>query len=197
MKRIEAIGIILEGTRGSLCVHATGMISREAFASSDRPENFYMIGSMGLNSAIGVGLALALPGRAIAVLDGDGSLLMNLGILATVGALGLLNFAHFVLDNASYGSTGGQPTISDAVPLERIAAAAGYRYTNRIKNVADLRYELTQLAARPKPLLMLVEVAPGNEAQIDRINISPPRIADRFRNAALQPPRTAEGYPER
>lgn len=189
MKRIEAIQVIMAGVRDALCVHATGMISREAFASADSPESFYMIGSMGLNSAIGVGLALTLPNRTIAVVDGDGSLLMNLGILATVGALGLPNFAHFVLDNASYGSTGGQPTISDAVPLERIAAAAGYKYTSRVKDVGDLRLELIQLAKRPKPLLLLAEVARGNEAEIGRIDIPPPEIADRFRGAALQPPR--------
>jgi thiamine pyrophosphate-dependent acetolactate synthase large subunit-like protein len=186
MKRIEAVQVIMGGIHGALWVHATGMISREAFAQGDRPESFYMIGSMGLNSAIGVGLALNLPNRTVAVLDGDGSLLMNLGILATVGELGLSNFVHFVLDNASYASTGGQPSISNAVELERIAAAAGYKHTCRIREIDELRREVAKVPERPKPLLLLVEVAPGNESEVARVDIPPPQIAERFRQEACR-----------
>ena len=77
MKRIEAIEAIVNALDDQLVVHATGMISRESFYIRDREANFYMIGSMGLNSAIGLGLAINRPERIVVVLDGDGSVVWD------------------------------------------------------------------------------------------------------------------------
>jgi len=183
MKRLLAIRCILSALKGSLFVCATGMISREAYSADDREENFYMIGSMGLNSAIGLGLAIHLPHREVVVLDGDGSVLMNMGMLATVGQAAPGNFVHIVLDNRSYASTGGQPSISGEVALEEVARAAGYAHATRIRDQIQLAQELDALDKRPRPAFHLVEVEPGNESGISRVCHPPPEITRRFMRA--------------
>src|SRR6185436_8104592 len=93
---------------------------------------------MGLASSIGLGLALVQPSRTVVVFDGDGNVLMNMGTLGSVAAAGVGNFYHVMFDNAAHGSTGDQRTISDRVPLEQIARAAGYRRVLRVKDDAGL-----------------------------------------------------------
>ena len=86
MARFEAIYEIMEYIDDELVVCNIGFPSRELYEINDRDENFYMIGSMGLASSIGFGLALARPDKDIVVIDGDGSLLMNMGSLVTIFA---------------------------------------------------------------------------------------------------------------
>ena len=108
-------------------VVANGFLSRWAFRCKDAPENFYMLGSMGLALSIGLGVAYAQPSRRVLVIDGDGNLLMSLGVLAMVGYAAPPNLSHIVIDNRQYASTGGQASISGKVQMARIALAAGYR----------------------------------------------------------------------
>ena len=96
--------------REGLYVCNIGFPSRELYAAADRPKKIYMLGSMGLASSIGLGLALVRPERKVIVLDGDGSVLMNLGALATIAHNALENYLLIILDNCCYGSTGSQPT---------------------------------------------------------------------------------------
>ena len=111
--RYRAIEKILAHVRpADLVLSTTGMISREVFFTEDRPGNFYMIGSMGLLSSFGLGLALMVPEQRVFVLEGDGSALMSLGALPLIAGENPSNLVHFILDNESYESTGGQPTIS-------------------------------------------------------------------------------------
>ncbi|MEE3490050.1 MAG: thiamine pyrophosphate-dependent enzyme, partial [Methanobrevibacter sp.] len=86
MARYDAIKDIMEDIEDELIICNIGFPSRELYEINDRPENFYMIGSMGLASSIGLGLALAKPHKHVVVIDGDGSLLMNMGSLVTVFA---------------------------------------------------------------------------------------------------------------
>src|SRR5262249_58983528 len=102
---------------------------RAAFGAGDSERSFYMIGSMGLASSIGLGIALARPDLRVVVLDGDGNVLMNLGTLATIAAAAPPNLLHVCFDNSMHASTGGQATISDRVALDAMARAAGYRWT--------------------------------------------------------------------
>ena len=116
--RYLAIQKILEHVGANdLVLSTTGMISREVFVSGDRPGNFYMIGSMGLLSSFGLGLALLAPERRVFVLEGDGSALMSLGTLPLVASEGPSNLVHVVLDNEAYESTGAQPSISSSFDL--------------------------------------------------------------------------------
>ena len=86
-----------------------------------------MIGSMGLASSIGLGVALKNPKKQIFVFDGDGNILLNLGSLVTIGSLKPKNLIHIVFDNNSHESTGGQPTSISKINLEKIAKAANYK----------------------------------------------------------------------
>lgn len=95
----------------ALIVSTCGFTSRELFNAADRPENFYLVGSMGMSAPVALGLALARPERTVIALDGDGSLLMNLSVLPLVAASGT-RLLHVVVDNGMHESTGGSPPCS-------------------------------------------------------------------------------------
>jgi phosphonopyruvate decarboxylase len=161
-------------------VHANGYICRESFAVGDRPQNFYMIGSMGLASAIGLGLALTRPRRPAIVFDGDGNLLMSFGVLAMVGGLGPSNLVHIVFDNEVYGSTGNQASPSRGVRLDRLAAAAGYRSAVAVTAADDVEAAVHAAIASDGPHFVLAKVT-AQEADVPRIPYTPAQIRDRFR----------------
>ena len=124
MIRKTAITIALEQIEyEERIIAANGFISRDLFSISDTRPTFYMIGSMGLASSIGLGIALKDPGRKVFVFDGDGNILMNLGSLATIGKISPNNLIHLVFDNSIHESTGGQPTGSDVISIEKFARA--------------------------------------------------------------------------
>jgi sulfopyruvate decarboxylase subunit beta len=125
MNKTTAIRTVIEATTDHPIIFTTGYCCRIAKAIADRPSHFYMIGSMGLASSIGIGVALAT-GRTTVVVDGDGSLLMNPVGLITAGAADDLPLVHIVLDDGIYASTGGQRTPSRRTDLGGLAAAAGY-----------------------------------------------------------------------
>jgi thiamine pyrophosphate-dependent acetolactate synthase large subunit-like protein len=153
MRRIEAIRRIMEGVTDELVIATTGMISRELYVVRDRPENFYMCGSMGCALPIGIGLAMNTD-RPVIVLDGDGAALMSLGSLAVARYLQLENLKHYILDNGAYASTGDQPTCSGVVDF----AAVGH-------NVEVMRIES------------------GNERGTPRIPYGPEEMLRRFMEA--------------
>jgi phosphonopyruvate decarboxylase len=161
-------------------VHANGYVCRESFAVGDRPQNFYMIGSMGLASAIGLGLALAVPERSSVVFDGDGNLLMNFGILAMVAGLKPRKLVHVVFDNEVYGSTGNQASPSRGVRLDRVAAAAGYRSAVAVTTAADVEGAVEAALRADGPHFVMAKVT-AEEADVPRIPFSPAEIRDRFR----------------
>ena len=105
MARYEAIQDIMNYIDEELVICNIGFPSRELYEINDRSKNFYMIGSMGLASSIGFGLALAKPYEDVVVIDGDGSLLMNMGSLVTIFANNPSNLTWIVIDNGAYGST--------------------------------------------------------------------------------------------
>ena len=127
ISRYEAVQVILEHVaHEDLLLSTTGMISREVFSVNDREGNFYMIGSMGLLSAVGLGLALLEPDRRVIVLEGDGSALMSIARLPRTARERPSTLVHVILDNEAYESTGAQPSISSTVSLDAIARASGY-----------------------------------------------------------------------
>jgi len=177
MNRHKAIEIIIQSLNGDeLIVSSTGMISRELFTVEDSSRNFYMLGSMGLVSSIGLGLALSLPNRRIVVLDGDGACLMNLGTLATIGHYRPKNLTHIVLDNGCYGSTGGQKTVSDTVELEQVAMCVGYRVSELVEDKDELR---RVLGLQDLPFI-LVKVEESDVEGIGRVVYPPEEIKGRF-----------------
>ncbi|MGH7232781.1 MAG: thiamine pyrophosphate-dependent enzyme [Nitrospiraceae bacterium] len=180
--RARAIGVVLELLTDQPVIICNGFPSREAFKLTDRPTHFYMIGSMGVAPAIGVGVALAKPDKKVIVLDGDGNVLMGMGTLATVGALKPRNLIHVVFDNEVYGSTGNQPTISRFVRLDQVAKAAGYVHIERVLEREDLVYELKDMLKKDGPSFLLVKVTEQAE-DVDRVPLEPHEITQRFKKA--------------
>jgi thiamine pyrophosphate-dependent acetolactate synthase large subunit-like protein len=188
MTRAEAVGRVADRVpQSALTVACNGMIGRELYTHRDLAGQFYMIGSMGLASSIALGLAIARPERTVVVFDGDGNVLMGLGGLASVAAEAPANFYHVIFDNASHGSTGGQPTITDRVAIEDIALAAGYHHVERVAGPDDrdeLDRAVAALFSEPGPAMLLIEVERGNQPQIGRVDIPPAELTARFRAAA-------------
>ncbi|HOK58814.1 MAG TPA: sulfopyruvate decarboxylase subunit beta [Methanothrix sp.] len=175
MRRIDAMAIIAEVADASnaLIVCNLGYPSRELFSVRDRPENFYMLGSMGLASSIALGLSLALPERVIAI-DGDGAVLMNLGTLATIASFAPPNYLLVILDNRVYGSTGCQPTCtSRCTDLAAVARGAGVRDVKVVSDEEELRMSLSGSG------VVVAIVDPGN-ADVPVIPLSPEEILKRF-----------------
>lgn len=180
----DALACIVPRLGDEVCVHANGFLSRAAFGAQDRDTSFYMIGSMGLASSIGLGIALARPERRVIVFDGDGNVLMNAGTLATIAAARPPNLLHVCFDNSAHASTGGQPTISDRVALENLARAAGYRWAGRVESEDALAAVLPEFLGRGGPAFLLVRIAlgpPGSPGP--RIPWTPPQMTVRLRKA--------------
>jgi thiamine pyrophosphate-dependent acetolactate synthase large subunit-like protein len=186
MKRWDAIAALVPLFPDALVIACNGMIGRDLFATGDRASRFYMIGSMGLASSIGLGLALAQPRRRVVVLDGDGNVLMNLGGLANVAAAGPANLYHVILDNGTHASTGDQKTISPLVRLEAVARAAGYRQVWRVREGQSLVRAAREFLAAQGPVCLLIEVEPGNQPKVPRVSVEAPEITARFRAEAMK-----------
>ena len=148
-------------------VSTTGLISRYLFETFDSERNFYSPGAMGLASSIALGLAVNSPSRTVVVIDGDGSLLMNLGALVTVGAHKPSNLLHVVLDNAAYGSCSEEPTLSISADLAGIARTVGYRTVAKFSNSPELEQGLkSAIGAGPAFIHVMVALGgPRNHAR--------------------------------
>jgi phosphonopyruvate decarboxylase len=184
VSRLEALGAALKALDREPVVHANGYVGRESFALGDRPQNFYMIGSMGQASTIALGLVLARPRPATVVFDGDGNLLMSLGTLAMIAARQPAGLVHVVFDNEVYGSTGNQASPSRRVRLDALAAAAGYRTSVAVAEPADVSDAVRAALASDGPHFVLVKVT-AEQAAVPRIPFLPPVIRDRFRANVL------------
>ena len=150
MTRLEATRAIVELAGDAPIVASLGHPAYDLFAAGDRPQNFYTWGSMGLASSIGVGLALARPDMRVFVLDGDGSLLMNLGSLATIGLLRPANLVLVVMDNEEYATTGGQPTpTAHGADLDAAARAMRIVATATVRSEVELRQRLNRRSPDP------------------------------------------------
>ncbi len=179
--RITAIETILNRVKASdLVLSTTGMISREVFVTDDRPGNFYMIGSMGLLSSFGLGLAMMSPQQRVLVIEGDGSALMSLGNMPLIATERPGNLVHVILDNEAYESTGSQPSISSKVDLSQIGKSCGYDHAVRVEDVEGLEGALSDCDADSGPHLILVKAGIAPVEGIPRVPHSPTAIRDRF-----------------
>ena len=164
MTSLEAIRQVLEAARSAdnaPIVASLGHPAYDLFAAGDRPENFYTWGSMGLASSIGLGLALARPDRRVFVIDGDGSLLMNLGSLATIGWTRPANLVLVVVDNERYGTTGGQDTATThGADLEAAARAMGIAHAGTVRTIESLKASLGNAGAQG-PSVIVAKVDGG------------------------------------
>ena len=168
-------------------ITTTGMISREVFDIYDRSNNFYMLGSMGLLSSFGLGLAITFPNRRIWILEGDGSALMSLGTFPLIASESPKNIVHFILDNESYESTGSQPSISSNVSLEEIAISSGYPKVTKVTTLESLETAMLETLNSVGPIFFLAKCGIEPVEGIQRVTLTPEEIRDRFRLAFNNP----------
>jgi thiamine pyrophosphate-dependent acetolactate synthase large subunit-like protein len=185
LSRREAIELVLAGAAADeLAIFANGYVSRDGYGVGEHGRRFYMLGSMGLAGAIGLGVCLAQPDARVVVFDGDGNLLMGLGVVPMIGAWRPRSLVHVVLDNGTYGSTGGQETVSGAVDFVGVALACGYARATRAATADEVRAAASDCRAAGGPTLLHVPVDPVEATPGPRVEDTPPEIAARFARAA-------------
>lgn len=159
MERRDVIAALCRRITDEPIVANLGPASFDLYTAGDRDANLYTIGSMGLVSSIGLGIALAVPDRKAYVLDGDGSLLMNLGSLATIARQRPPNLVHIVLDNHVWGETGGQPShTSTGTDLAAVARGAGIPQVAKVTTVPEVEAVLDRAISEPGPWCIVAEI---------------------------------------
>ena len=184
MIRKDAIKIISKLVDNDTIISANGFLSRDLFDLFDKPSNFYMLGSMGLASSIGLGIAIKNPKKRIFVFDGDGNILMNLGSLTTIGSLKPKNLIHIIFDNNSHESTGGQPTNTSKIKIEKIGKVVNYNVF-KVENEVRLVSILKKIKTLVGPIMILVKIEKNNKVS-GRVKIEPLDIKKRFMRSMLQ-----------
>jgi len=179
MRRYDAIKAIVKCLKDECIVACNGMISRELFAVGDRPGNFYMLGSMGLASAIGLGIALAKPVKKVIVLVGDGNLLMSLGTLCTIGKTAPKNFIQIVLDNECHESTGGQETASSTTHFRVIASSSGFVRSEDVDSIHQLRDVVKGCLISDGPAFVHAKIS-MEKVNVPRLSLEPLEIKERL-----------------
>src|SRR5881396_4172706 len=140
MKRIEALKAVYSRLEDAIVVTIMGAVAAELQSIGHRPNFFYLLHAMGLASSLGLGIALSRPELQVVVLDGDGSVLMNLGGLTTLARYRPRNLLHVVFDNESLLSVGGFPTATaTGTDIAAIAAGAGVPRTATVSTIDDFR----------------------------------------------------------
>ena len=186
LTRTEALELILATLDGDEAIIATtGKTGRELFTVADRPNHLYVVGGMGTASAIGFGVAHALPRQPVVVIDGDGAALMKMGSLATIGFYQPENLLHIILDNEVHDSTGGQQTASPVVRFAQVAAASNYRTAIGVDQREEIRDAVRELRHRAGPSLLHVKIRPGSPEKLGRPTVKPHEVKERF-SAFLQ-----------
>jgi len=158
-----------------IVVGSTGLIGREMSSIIKSGAKFYMSGSMGCASSIGLGLALKNPDKRVFVLDGDGALLMKMGALTTVAVNKPKNFIHICFSNDCYESTGGQPL--NPIDLDDIASLCGYKECLTITKLKNMR-TFTNLEG---PVFLNILIRPGQNNPAPRPNETLKELAEKFR----------------
>ena len=183
ISRTEALQRILSQTPPEkyVVIATTGYTGRELFALEDRPNQLYMVGSMGCASSLGLGLSLARPDLQVVVIEGDGAALMRLGNLATVGTYGSGNFTHIILDNEAHDSTGAQATVSGNVSFAQMASACGYSLALEGTD-PKLLDRLFTVPSTAGPRFAQLKIRPGTLPGLPRPTLTPPQIQARLRN---------------
>ncbi|MBO6110173.1 MAG: sulfopyruvate decarboxylase subunit beta [Methanobrevibacter sp.] len=177
MVRREAIKDIMAQIDDEIVVCNIGFPSRELYDLDDRDKNFYMIGSMGLASSIGFGIALAKENEDVVVIDGDGSLLMNMGSLVTIFANNPRNLTWIVIDNGVYGSTGNQDTYAQQIDLCKIAKSVGFKNSYNFEEI-----NLKDVINSDDASFIVYNTDAGNSSA-PIIDLDPITIKKRFMNA--------------
>ncbi|MGJ5045144.1 MULTISPECIES: thiamine pyrophosphate-dependent enzyme [unclassified Bradyrhizobium] len=155
-----------------------GNTNFDLWAAGPRPQNFYMLGSMGLACPIALGVALAQPQRRVFALEGDGSLLMQLGCLTTIATLAPKNLAIIVMDNGIYQITGSQPTSARQADIVAIAAGCGIGASHWAVDEEDFERLIDLAFEAPGPVLIAAKI--DDKPGMGATRRDPAQIRERF-----------------
>jgi thiamine pyrophosphate-dependent acetolactate synthase large subunit-like protein len=165
--------------RDEAVIGGIGNTNFDLWAAGQRPQNFYMLGSMGLAFPIALGVALAQPERRVIALEGDGSLLMQLGCLSTIAMLAPKNLTLIVMDNGIYQITGGQPTPAAAASdIVAIARGCGLADSAWAADEDDFQRLVEAALAATKPTLIAARI--DDQPGVGKTNRDPVQIRERF-----------------
>jgi len=170
MKRDDCFEALKRHITNEIVV-ATYTSAHDWVAIAPRELNYFSTGAMGLASSHALGIALGAPQRRVVVLDGDGSLCMNLGTLVTIAAAGPRNFIHFVSHNGTYEANGAHPLPSRKIDFAGLARSAGYKYACTISELADFENQIGGLLKMEGPVFVELQVVPGRAYPIDYPNL--------------------------
>ncbi len=169
-------------TQGEAVIGGIGNTHFDLWSAGHRPENFYMLGSMGLAIPIALGVALAQPNRRVIALEGDGSLLMQLGCLSTVALRAPRNLTIVVMDNGIYQITGSQPTATaSAVDIVAIARGSGLAESHWASDEAEFEALFAAAQMRASPTLIALKI--DGQSAVSQTPREPVRIRDHFMRA--------------
>ena len=180
MNRFNLLKTLQKALKNNLVVCNIGLPSQELYKINDQPNYFYMLGSMGLASSIGLGLALSQKKDVIS-LDGDGSVLMNMNTLSTIANRAPKNFTLLIIDNGSYGSTGDQKTFtSEKTSLKEVALGSGCKKVVECQGNETDKILSKAIKDKNNSYVIISKISPGN-VPVKPIPLNPITIRDRFR----------------
>ena len=187
MKRDQCLKLIAKYHRDEIVVPVYQATFEWLAIKPDAP-TFTAVGAMGQASSLALGFALGMPERRVLVLDGDGSLLMNLGSPVTIGNAAPGNLLHFVCENGTYEANGGHPIPGkEKVSFAGLARAAGYREAHEISELDALKAELPGILRATGPVLIDLKVEPGASYPQDFNYMHSAAARDKFKAALHQP----------
>lgn len=165
MVRTEAVETLAELREDMLSVVTMRAVGPWNSLGQADDRNFNVVGCMGSAASVGLGLALARPADRVLVIDGDGSLLMQLGSLVSIADQHVRNLYHVVMENGTYETSGGQDVPGRAIAdLAHIVRASGYRHAFRLNSVADMRARLPRWLKLDGPVFIGLRITgPGEE----------------------------------
>lgn len=183
LERERAIEIVVENLKDFWFVSTTGHISRELFEIRERKKeihdrDFLTVGSMGHSSMIAFGIAKNHLNKKIAVLDGDGALIMHMGAMSTIGASDLSDFFHIVFNNGAHDSVGGLPTKGFDISFKETAKALGYDYAESVSDEVSLREFLSE--GINGKIFLEIRVKKGARKNLGRPTLSTFEMKEKF-----------------
>lgn len=188
MKRDECLRILAKHIANDIVIGAYSTAFDWIAIRPGHPLNYMSVGAMGLASSHGLGLALACPERRIVVLDGDGSLLMNLGSLVTVANAAPANLIHFVSENGNYEANGGHPIPGrEALSFAGLARSAGYRNVHEFSDLARFADEIPAILQATGPTFVDLKVIAGADVPRNYDALYAASTREAFRKAIASP----------
>lgn len=185
MHRFEATKLLVGHLRDEPVVANLGPTSDDLWRAGHRDRNFYTYGSMGLCSSIALGMALSIPDKVVS-LDGDGSLLMNMGTIATIGREKPKNLVVVVWDNEQWGQTGHQPShTARGTDLEKVARSCGIPMCATVRTLEDLDLSFQRALREDGPWFIVAKTEETDHVSVSPIE--PEMTLYRFRSTFRQP----------